>query len=284
MRWTNIFRGFAMGITELIPGVSSGTIALLLGVYEQLLSSIKGLLGKSYRKSLQFLIPLVIGMGVSLLTLSSVMTYLLETHPIPTQMAFVGLVIGVLPMLWRLSRVRETFKAPHIIMFIIALALLIGMSFITPEEVAHSPEVTMMLLIKLFFAGILAAMTLLLPGISGSLVLLILGYYFLVVSSISELTSFNFAVLPILIAVGLGILVGLYVGSVVIMYLFTHFKYMTYAGVMGLVLGSISSIYPGLPTSPTMWIVTIITFIVGFLISFLLGLVGEKEATSEEAK
>ena len=281
MRWTNIFRGFAMGITELIPGVSSGTIALLLGVYEQLLSSIKGLLGKSYRKSLQFLIPLVIGMGVSLLTLSSVMTYLLETHPIPTQMAFVGLVIGVLPMLWRLSRVRETFKAPHIIMFIIGLGLLIGMSFITPEEVAHSPEITTMLLVKLFFAGMLAAMTLLLPGISGSLVLLILGYYYLIVSSISELTSLNFAVLPILIAVGLGILVGLYVGSVIISFLFTHFKYVTYAGVMGLVLGSVLSIYPGLPTSPTMWIVTIITFIIGFSVSFLLGLVGEKEATSE---
>src|SRR5699024_3445219 len=138
---------------------------------------------------------LVIGMGIAILTLSSVMTYLLETHPIPTQMAFVGLVIGVLPMLWRLSRVRETFKEPQIIMFIIGLGLLIGMSFITSEEVAHSPEITTMLLVKLFFAGMLAAMTLLLPGISGSLVLLILGYYYLIVSSISELTSLNFAVL-----------------------------------------------------------------------------------------
>lgn len=282
MRWTNIFRGFAMGMTELIPGVSSGTIALLLGVYEQLLSSIKGLLSKSYRNSLRFLIPLVIGMGIALLTLSSVMTYLFETHPIPTQMAFVGLVIGVLPMLWRLSRVRETFKAPHIIMFIIALTLLIGMSFITPEEVSHSPEITTLLLVKLFFVGVLAAMTLLLPGISGSLVLLIFGYYYIVVSSINELTSLNFTVLPVLIAVGLGILVGLYVGSVFITFLFTHFKYMTYAGVMGLVLGSVLSIYPGLPTSPTMWILTIITFIIGFSISFFLGFVGEKEATSEE--
>lgn len=281
MRWTNIIRGFAMGITELIPGVSSGTIALLIGIYEQLLSSIKGLLSNSYRSSLRFLIPLVIGMGIAILSLSKVMTYLLETHPVPTQWTFIGLVIGVLPMLWRLSRVKETFKVPHVIVFVLVLALLIGMSFISPEETAHNSQITLFLLVKLFIAGMIAAMTLLLPGISGSLVLLILGYYYLVVSAVDELTSFNFEGLPILIATGTGVVVGLYVGSVPISYLFLKFRFITYAGVMGLVLGSIFSIYPGLPNSPVMWVITIIMLIVGFLVSFILGLVGEKEARSE---
>lgn len=281
MRWTNIIRGFAMGITELIPGVSSGTIALLIGIYEQLLSSIKGLLSNSYRSSLRFLIPLVIGMGIAILSLSKVMTYLLETHPVPTQWTFIGLVIGVLPMLWRLSRVKETFKVPHVIVFVLVLALLIGMSFISPEETAHNSQITLFLLVKLFIAGMIAAMTLLLPGISGSLVLLILGYYYLVVSAVDELTSFNFEGLPILIATGTGVVVGLYVGSVLISYLFLKFRFITYAGVMGLVLGSIFSIYPGLPNSPVMWVITIIMLIVGFLVSFILGLVGEKEARSE---
>lgn len=281
MRWTNIIRGFAMGTTELIPGVSSGTIALLIGIYERLLSSIKGLLSNSYRSSLRFLIPLVIGMGIAILSLSKVMTYLLETHPVPTQCTFIGLVIGVLPMLWRLSRVKETFKVPHVIVFVLVLALLIGMSFISPEETAHNSQITLFLLVKLFIAGMIAAMTLLLPGISGSLVLLILGYYYLVVSAVDELTSFNFEGLPILIATGTGVVVGLYVGSVLISYLFLKFRFITYAGVMGLVLGSIFSIYPGLPNSPVMWVITIIMLIVGFLVSFILGLVGEKEARSE---
>lgn len=281
MRWTNIIRGFVMGITELIPGVSSGTIALLIGIYERLLSSIKGLLSNSYRSSLRFLIPLVIGMGIAILSLSKVMTYLLETHPVPTQWTFIGLVIGVLPMLWRFSRAKETFRVPHVIVFLVALVLLIAMSFISPGETMQNPEITMFLLVKLFLAGMIAAMTLLLPGISGSLVLLILGYYYIVVSAIDELTSFNFAGLPILIATGSGIVVGLYFGSVLISFMFSKFKYVTYAGVMGLVLGSIFSIYPGLPNSPVMWVITIIMLIVGFLVSFILGLVGEKEARSE---
>lgn len=280
MRWTNVIRGFAMGITELIPGVSSGTIALLMGIYEQLLSSIKGIITSTYRSSLRFLIPLVIGMGISIVTLSSLMTYLLESHPIPTQWSFIGLVVGVLPMLWRLSRVKETFKVPHVVVFLIMLGLLIAMNFINPGDGLASPEITTGLLIQLFLAGMIAAMTLLLPGISGSLVLLILGYYYLIVSAVDELTSFNFGVLPILIATGTGIVVGLYVGSVVISFLFSKFTYITYAAIMGLVLGSVLSIYPGLPTSPMMWIVTAVMLIVGFLVSYILGIVGEKEARS----
>lgn len=280
MRWTNIFRGFAMGITELIPGVSSGTIALLMGIYEQFLSSIKGLVHNQFSASMRFLVPLVIGMGIAVLTLSGVMTYLLEEHPIPTQWAFIGLVTGVVPMLLRLSRVKETFKLIHIITLVFVFLLLIMMSFITPGETASSLEITTLLLVQLFFAGVIAAMTLLLPGISGSLVLLILGYYYIVVAAVDGLTSLDFSGLPVIIAIGLGIVVGLYIGSVVITYLFAQFTYITYAAVIGLVAGSVFSIYPGLPTSLSMTVVTVIMLILGFLVSYVMGRAGEKEAQS----
>ena len=280
MRWTNVFRGFVMGIVELIPGVSSGTIALLLGIYEQLLSSIKGIVHKQFQSSMRFLVPLVIGMGIAILTLSGVITYLLEEHPIPTQWTFIGLVAGIVPMLWRLARVKETFKIQHILVLGIVLILLIAMSFISTGDLVSNPDITMSLLIQLFFAGMIASMTLLLPGISGSLVLLILGYYYIIIAAIDDLTSFNLGGLPILIATGIGILVGLYIGSVVITYLLSRFTYITYAGVIGLVIGSVFSIYPGLPTSVSMTVLTVIMLIVGFLVSYIMGRAGEKEARS----
>lgn len=280
MRWTNVFRGFVMGIVELIPGVSSGTIALLLGIYEQLLSSIKGIVHKQFKSSMRFLVPLVIGMGLAIVTLSGVITYFLEEHPIPTQWMFIGLVAGIVPMLWRLARVKETFKIPHVAALLITLGLLIVMSFITPNELVSQPDINMSLLIQLFFAGFLAAMTLLLPGISGSLALLILGYYYIIIAAIDDLTSLNLSGLPILIATGLGILVGLYMGSVVITYLLSRFTYITYAAVMGLVIGSVFSIYPGLPTSLSMTVITFVMLIAGFLVSYIMGRAGEKEARS----
>lgn len=280
MRWTNIFRGFVMGIVELIPGVSSGTIALLLGIYEKLLSSIKGIVHKQFQSSIRFLVPLVIGMGIAILTLSGVITYLLEEHPIPTGWTFLGLVIGVVPMLFRMARVNETFKIPHFATLLIAIVLLIVMSVVTTSDAVTNPEVTMTLLVQVFFAAMIAAMILLLPGISGALVLLILGYYYIILAAISDLLTFDFSGLPIIIAAGTGILIGLYIGSVVITYLFTRFTYITYAAVMGLVIGSVFSIYPGLPTSVFMTVITVVVFIVGFSVSYIMGRAGEQEARS----
>src|SRR5699024_12045676 len=80
MRWTNVIRGFFMGITEMLPGISSGTLMLLLGIYDQMLVSINQLFTKKYKESLKFLIPLVIGMGIAIVTMSSVINYMLNEH------------------------------------------------------------------------------------------------------------------------------------------------------------------------------------------------------------
>lgn len=273
-----------MGITEMIPGVSSGTLALLMGIYNQFLGSIKGLVLKDFKRSFVFLLPLVIGMGIAIVALSGVITYLLDEHQVPTQWTFIGLVIGVVPMLLRVSKFQETFQARHYFVLVVGLALIIIIGMITPNETLSYTELEGFQYVKLFFAGMLATMTMLLPGISGSLVLLIFGYYYVVFESISEVKSFNLEALPILLIVGTGMVLGLFVGSVGITFFFKKYPFLTYAFIIGLIVGSVYAIYPGLPTTPAMWAWTVVMALVGFVISYILGLAGEKEQRAQDRK
>lgn len=272
VKWVNIFKGFLMGICELIPGVSSGTMALLLGIYDQFLGAISKIVSKHYRKALLFLLPLVIGMGIAILTLSNLIEYLLQNHTVPTHWFFIGLVLGVVPMMLRVSNYKVEFRAGHYIILLMAVALLFVMGISRGEEQAiNDIAITFPLLVKMFISGILASTTMLLPGISGSLVLLILGSYSIVIYAVSELTSFNLGILPILIAVGTGIILGLLVASRIIQYLLRHYTYLTYALILGLVIGSVFAIYPGLPDTALSWVVTALAALLGFAISWYMG-------------
>ncbi|MFB9860545.1 DUF368 domain-containing protein [Salinicoccus siamensis] len=272
IRWINIFKGFLMGTCELIPGVSSGTMALLLGIYDQFLGAISRIVSKDYKKAILFLVPLVVGMGIAIVTLSSLIDYLLKAHTVPTHWFFIGLVLGVVPMLLRISNYKVEFRTAHYLIFLAAVAVL----FITGMARGEGAPVTEIvitgpLLLKMFASGLLASTTMLLPGISGSLVLLILGSYSVVIFSISELLDLNFSILPVVIAVGIGIVLGLLAASRIIQYMLRHYTYLTYAMILGLVTGSVFAIYPGLPDTIGAWIVTVITAFIGFIISLYMG-------------
>ena len=272
IQWINILRGYAMGISDLIPGVSGGTIALLLGIYDDFIQAISGLFSKHFKKNFLFLLPLGIGIILAIGTLSKLISYLLEYHVIPTQFFFLGLIAGIIPFLLRLSKPKENFKLIHYIVIIIGVLLLLWMSLNQMEKTdVSSVELTTPMLIQLYFAGILASSAMLLPGISGSFVLLLLGFYSIVIYSVSEVISFNFDLLPVIIAVGLGFMTGFIVSSKLINYMLTHFTYLTYSLIIGLVIGSLFNVFPGLPNSIIVWIITVFTFTIGFLVSYTLG-------------
>ncbi|MBU6128574.1 DUF368 domain-containing protein [Staphylococcus aureus] len=272
-KWINILKGFAMGTSDLVPGVSGGTIALLLGIYNQFIASISGIFSRRFWPSFTFLIPIIIGMLLAMGSLSNLFNYLLSQHHIPTMFFFGGLIIGIVPYLLKISNYKTSFTTKHYMMVIAGIAILIVITLMNNGD-KHAGETHTLstgLIIKYFIAGMCASSAMLLPGISGSFMLLVFGVYGTVMLAISEVVKLNFAGLPILLAVGFGVLAGFIISSKIIQYFLTHHKLMTFALIIGFVVGSLFAVFPGLPTNIVMWFVSLVVFIIGFIVSLTLG-------------
>ncbi|GBW08910.1 integral membrane protein [Staphylococcus aureus] len=272
-KWINILKGFAMGTSDLVPGVSGGTIALLLGIYNQFIASISGIFSRRFWPSFTFLIPIIIGMLLAMGSLSNLFNYLLSQHHIPTMFFFGGLIIGILPYLLKISNYKTSFTTKHYMMVIAGIAILIVITLMNNGDKHAGETLTLStgLIIKYFIAGMCASSAMLLPGISGSFMLLVFGVYGTVMLAISEVVKLNFTGLPILLAVGFGVLAGFIISSKIIQYFLTHHKLMTFALIIGFVVGSLFAVFPGLPTNIVMWLVSLVVFIIGFIVSLTLG-------------
>nr|WP_063651597.1 DUF368 domain-containing protein [Staphylococcus aureus] len=272
-KWINILKGFAMGTSDLVPGVSGGTIALLLGIYNQFIASISGIFSRRFWPSFTFLIPIIIGMLLAMGSLSNLFNYLLSQHHIPTMFFFGGLIIGIVPYLLKISNYKTLFTTKHYMMVIAGIAILIVITLMNNGDKHAGETLTLStgLIIKYFIAGMCASSAMLLPGISGSFMLLVFGVYGTVMLAISEVVKLNFAGLPILLAVGFGVLAGFIISSKIIQYFLTHHKLMTFALIIGFVVGSLFAVFPGLPTNIVMWFVSLVVFIIGFIVSLTLG-------------
>lgn len=244
-----ILKGFIMGIANIIPGVSGGTLALTLGIYEDFIGAISHFLS-DIKKNLKFLIPVVIGMGLSILTMSNVISFSFDHYPIPTTLFFMGLVIGGIPMLY--NKVKGTKEKKKVSSYIIlAITFLFVMMLAFSEEIfgsglgdASFSNMNIFDYIKLLFVGIIAAATMVIPGVSGSLVLMLLGYYQQVIDAIKELTHFEniFNNIIILGIFGIGVLIGIILVAKLIEWLFKKYEVKTYFGVLGFILASIVAI------------------------------------------
>ncbi|HDF7136600.1 TPA: DUF368 domain-containing protein [Staphylococcus aureus] len=272
-KWINILKGFAMGTSDLVPGVSGGTIALLLGIYNQFIASMSGIFSRRFWPSFTFLIPIIIGMLLAMGSLSNLFNYLLSQHHIPTMFFFGGLIIGIVPYLLKISNYKTSFTTKHYMMVIAGIAILIVITLMNNSDKHAGETLTLStgLIIKYFIAGMCASSAMLLPGISGSFMLLVFGVYGTVMLAISEVVKLNFAGLPILLAVGFGVLAGFIISSKIIQYFLTHHKLMTFALIIGFVVGSLFAVFPGLPTNIVMWFVSLVVFIIGFIVSLTLG-------------
>ncbi|HCG2299606.1 TPA: DUF368 domain-containing protein [Staphylococcus aureus] len=272
-KWINILKGFAMGTSDLVPGVSGGTIALLLGIYNQFISSISSIFSRRFWPSFTFLIPIIIGMLLAMGSLSNLFNYLLSQHHIPTMFFFGGLIIGIVPYLLKISNYKTSFTTKHYMMVIAGIAILIVITLMNNGDKHAGETLTLStsLIIKYFIAGMCASSAMLLPGISGSFMLLVFGVYGTVMLAISEVVKLNFTGLPILLAVGFGVLAGFIISSKIIQYFLTHHKLMTFALIIGFVVGSLFAVFPGLPTNIVMWFVSLVVFIIGFIVSLTLG-------------
>lgn len=265
MEWKNIYRGFLMGASDVIPGVSGGTIALILGIYDRLIAAINGFLSRDWKKHLGFLIPLGIGVGAAILSLSKLIDWLLENHPGPLKFFFLGLILGVLPYLFQQANVKRTFKLQHIVILLVSAVLIGLLVFADTSGNAVIENRNVATYGLLFFSGILASAAMILPGISGSMILLVIGVYNTVINAVSNLY------IDLLLVTGVGILVGLLFMSRLIQFFLNKYHTGTFACVIGFVIGSLVIVFPGWPNDVHGMILCIVTFMLGLFVAYILG-------------
>ncbi|SER37801.1 putative membrane protein [Gracilibacillus ureilyticus] len=265
MEWKNIYRGMIMGASDVVPGVSGGTIAVVLGIYDRLIEAINGLFSKDFKKHLLFLIPLGVGILTAVFLLAGLIEWLFEHHPGPTQFAFLGLIIGVLPFLFNQSEAKKNFKVNHYVFILIGMAIVGSMVFFQSGEPEPVTDFTSMTYLWILGSGFIASAAMILPGISGSFLLYVIGSYTTIISAIKDLN------ITVILTAGVGILLGILLMSKLIHYLLKHFPLVTYAFVIGMVIGSVFVIFPGWPANVTETVVSIITFAGGLLFAYFLG-------------
>ena len=287
----NFFKGLVFGIIQVVPGISSGTIALVLGFYFDLLNVINNFFG-NIKKNLVFVIPLVAGMITGLIIFSSIIIYLLANHSFATMFFFMGLIAGSIPLVF--FKVYEKGRKTDISLYffaILPLAALVVMSLFKVENSAYFnaeeiyAAIDIQFMFMLFLAGILSAAALIIPGFSGSFVLLLVGVYNIIVYSASSLrfllvditnTSLLLNICKVLIPMGLGIIIGIIFMSRIIEKLLKNFPRQTYAVILGLIIGSIivlfrePMVYASGISLPIV-VAGIFTFLGGGFLSFITG-------------
>ncbi|MFD1019284.1 DUF368 domain-containing protein [Thalassobacillus hwangdonensis] len=270
--WKNIYRGMLMGASDVVPGVSGGTIAVVLGIYDQLIESINGFFSREWKKHLKFLLPLGLGIVTSIVLLSRVINWLFENYPGPTKFFFLGLIIGVLPYLAHKGDMKHKFRMKHYVLLLIGAVIVASMVFFQAGETEPMTDFTLSTYLLLFAAGFIASSAMILPGISGSFILLIIGVYTTVTHGIEE---FKFDVIAV---VGIGIILGIILMSKVVRFFLENYTTGTFAVIIGLVVGSVFVIFPGWPDSVGLMIAGILCFAGGLLAAYLLGRVEYKQS------
>lgn len=265
MEWKNLYRGMIMGAVDVIPGISGGTIALLLGIYERLIEAINGFFSKNWKKQLGFLVPLGVGMVTAIFLLASLIEWLFINYPTPTLFFFLGLILGVLPYLLYKANAKNTFGIKHIFFLIAGIILIVAIGFLSTGDGEIITNITPSTYLLLFVAGFIGSSAMIIPGISGSFMMLVLGVYPTVIAAIS---NFQF---DIIIVTGLGIAIGFVIMSRVIGYCLKNYFSLTFAATIGLVLGSVFVIFPGIPGSAGLIVLSIVTFLAGLLTAYILG-------------
>ena len=238
-------KGLVVGIAMLIPGISGGTLALSMGVYEDIIESVAGI-RKHFKDSIIFLIPLAIGALIGYIALVKLVALGLKYIPIPTITLFVGFIIGSLPSIYKNVK-GEKITPTNITCFIVALILAAGLGIVSHHLglAVDSNNLNIGSYILIIVGGAFSAFALVVPGISGSAVLLALGLYeLIVIKSIPGILKFEFTGNLLVVAIfAIGALIGL-IGIVFLMkYLLKNHKVPTFFAILGFIVGSIFSVY-----------------------------------------
>lgn len=277
----NLLKGMVIGIANIIPGVSGGTMAVSMGIYDKLIHCLTHLFSE-FKENLKFVVPIGIGVVIALAGLPFVITPAFEHFPLQTNALFIGLIVGGLPAVWKKVK-GNSVRISHILPFLFFFLLVVGMAALGETEgKAADLSLSVMSVVKLFLVGIIASATMVIPGVSGSMVLLILGYYNPIVATIKEfveaLLSFNMPEIlrccGILVPAGIGIVIGIFAIAKLIEIIFEKFPLQAYWAIIGLIAASPIAILlvAELGSITVISILTsLVTLAIGFVIAMKLG-------------
>lgn len=288
-----ILKGVPVGIAFIIPGFSGGSVAAIIGIYDELLESITGL-KKHFKKSLAFLIPILIGMALGVAALIFPIKILLPKYPIIVVSFFIGLSLGGLPSIAENVGKPREMKWYHVFSFLIPFAVAAAIGFLPKSEPVDLIHMDAVGYVLLFLVGVLGASALIVPGISGSMLLLIFGYYNPIVEMATDYLLKGQMVghaLLVLVVVALGIVVGFFLISYLMRFLLHRFEKGTYIAILGFIIGSVPAAYlascadaaangwtfASVASSPIHWVLTALFLFIGFAISFLMVIFSKKK-------
>lgn len=258
-----LLKGIAMGAADVVPGVSGGTIAFITGIYEEFLNSLRSFNGTAVRKLFkegigafwkhingQFLLPLFVGIGASIASLAKLITYLLDTHPVLLWAFFFGLILA---SIWMVGKTVRKWNAGPVV----ALCIGTAVSFYITTITTIADETTN--LGYIFLCGMVAICAMILPGISGSFILLLLGAYELIIGTIKNtidaLIHVEFGKLGDYLKIAgtfaVGAIIGLVSFSHALSWLFKRYHDLTIALLTGFLIGSLNKIWPWKSTLST---------------------------------
>ena len=250
----NFIRGLCMALADSVPGVSGGTIAFIMGFYDKFINSLDSLIygsKKEKKESLKFLIKLGIGWIVGMVLAALVLANLFDKHIYIISSLFLGFVIFAIPLIIKEEKENLKGKYYNIIFTIIGIALVVLITILNPVSSNSTIDITKLnfgLIIYLIIAGMVAISAMVLPGISGSTLLLIFGLYVSIMTGIKEVLHFNLEYLPSLIFFGLGVIIGILSIIKILKNALKKFRSATIYLVIGLMIGSIYAIIMG-PTT-----------------------------------
>lgn len=279
----NVLKGMVIGIANIIPGVSGGTMMVSMNIYDKLIHCITHLFSE-FKKSVGFLLTIALGMGIAIIASSFFLEELFAKVPIQTNLAFIGLIIGGLPAICKNVKGNKV-KVGHIIAGLIFFIVVVGLAAIGETE-GNAADLSFNLIniIKLFVVGVVAAGTMVIPGVSGSMMLMLMGYYQPILGAITDFFSALVALdvdgllkgFGILVPFGIGVLAGIFAVAKLIEVIFSKFPLYAYWAIIGLIVASpIAIILMNASVFATINVMSAITGLValgiGFVIAMKLG-------------
>jgi putative membrane protein len=250
-------KGMIMSISQLIPGVSGSTIAIILGIYDRLLTALNQLT-KNVKEHGKILLAVCLGAVIGIILFANSIKWLLAQYPILLGLFFIGVILGGAPLMYQ-KATEKSLQMSNWLYFFVGLTIVLIMGLEIDTSRPAITELTVWNSLYLFLGGIVFAVALILPGISGSFMLLVLGLYQTLLDAASTMNIY------ILAPIGIGTLVGTFLTARVIEWLLNRFPQPTYLLILGFVLGSIVEIFPGWPQGYFEWFIGLSVFAIGFL-------------------